>query len=47
MEEVETRTGMMDTVMGIISVFFLLLFVVLAITGIIFFSILFLNATFA
>jgi len=46
MEEVENRSGITDTVMTIITIFFLLLFVVLAMAGIILFSILFLNAIF-
>ena len=44
MEDVETKSGITDTVVTIITVFFLLLFVVLAMAGIILFSILFLNA---
>jgi len=46
MEEVETRSGMTDTVMGIITILFILLFIVSAIAGITFFSVLFFNATF-
>ena len=47
MEEIENRSGITDTVMTVITVFFLLLFLVLAMAGIILFSILFLNAVFA
>jgi len=47
MEEVETESGITDMIVTMITIFFFLLFLVLAMVGIIFSSIFLLNATFA